>query len=203
MRLSVRLDDVTGTALTAAAERERLSISRFVARAIVRDLTADRYDEAARRLPVAPIAPSPRTKVYLRMQSRELADLERIAKDAGVSRTQWMLRAIHAVLYDRSGRIRPLPEVRVFCRQLLSTVNPIGRNINQAVTKISTIATDRFIGEKDRDELLFWVEQLRDMHKQVCAACNVVEDGLSHLAGGNFAYWTGRDIAGIADDDPA
>ncbi|MBB6505653.1 uncharacterized protein (DUF1778 family) [Sphingomonas endophytica] len=203
MRLSLRLDDVTGTALTAAADREGLTVSRFVARAIVRDLTADRGDEPTRRSPVAPLAPSPRTKVYLRMQSRELADLERIAKDAGLSRNQWMLRAIHAVLYDRQGRIRPLPEVRKFCRQLLSTINPVGRNVNQAVTKRSVIATDRFVGEKDREQLLFWVEQLRDMHKQVCAACDLVEDGLSHLAGGNFAYWTGRDIARIANDDPA
>ena len=203
MRLSMRLDDATGTALTAAAKREGLSVSRFVARAIVRDLTADRDDDATRRLPVAPMAPSPRAGVFLRIQSRELADVERTAKDAGLSRNQWMLRAIHAVLYDRAGRIRPLPEVRVFCRQLLSTINPIGRNVNQAVTKISVIANDRFVGEKDRDELLFWVEQLREMHKQVCAACDAVEDGLSHLAGGNFAYWTGRDIAGIADDDPA
>ncbi|MBB6505300.1 hypothetical protein F4693_002288 [Sphingomonas endophytica] len=202
MRLSLRLDDETGAALTAAATREGLTVSRFVARAIVRDLTTERDKRQARRIRTAPLTPSPRTKVYLRMQSRELADLEQVAKDAGLLRTQWMLRAIHAVLYDRAGRIRPLPEVRVFCRQLLSTINPIGRNVNQAVTKISMIATDRFVDGKDRDELLFWVEQLRDMHKQVCAACNAVEAGLSHLAGGNFAYWTGRDIAGIADDDP-
>jgi len=202
MRLSLRLDDETGAALTAAATREGLTVSRFVARAIVRDLTAGRNARQVHRSRAAPLTPSPRTKVYLRIQSRELADLERVAKDAGLLRTQWMLRAIHAVLYDRLGRIRPLPEVRLFCRQLLSTINPIGRNVNQAVTKISMIATDRFVDGKDRDELLFWVEQLRDMHKQVCAACNAVEAGLSHLAGGNFAYWTGRDIAGIADDDP-
>lgn len=203
MRLSVRLDDETGTALSAAAAREGLTVSRFVARAIVRDLTGEGAGQRERSFPIAPIAPSPRAGVFLRIQSRELAEIERAAGDAGLSRNQWILRAIHAVLYDRNGRIRPLPEVRAFCRQLLATINPIGRNINQAVTKISAIATDRFVGEKDRDELLFWAEQLREMHSQVCAACNVVEEGVSHLAGGNMRYWTGRDLGDEGSPDAA
>ena len=197
----MRLDDETGAALTAAAKREGLSISRFIARAIVRDLTADEVDKDRPSLPVAPLTPSTRTGVFVRIQSRELADVERMAEAAGLSRNQWMLRAIHAVLYDRNGLIRPLPEVRTFCRQLLSSINPIGRNINQAVTKISTIATDRFVGEKDRDELLFWVEQLREMHAQVCSACEVVEAGISHLAGGNYRYWTGRAVEEVVVQD--
>ena len=192
MRVTLRIPDAIGEGVDEAAIAAGVSRSTWILRAIARELQDGLASVTPAGLPTAPIAPSPRKGVFLRIQERELVDLEKAAQAAGLTRNQWINRAIHAVLYGANGIVRPLPEVRSFCRQMMAAINPIGRNVNQAVRKISTIAGEGFVVGKDLEDLLFQLEQLREMHSELCRACEQVEAGISHLAGGNYRYWTGQ-----------
>ena len=192
MRIPLRVPDAIGEGVDAAAETAGVPRSSWILRAIAHQLRGELADGGTADLPNPSLTPSPRKGVFLRIQERELADVESVAAAAGMTRNQWINRAIHGMLYGANGNLGPLPEVRSLCRQMMAAINPMARNVNQAVRKISTIAGEGFVAGKDLEDLLFAAEQLREMHRELCEVCARVEEGISHLAGGNYSYWTGR-----------
>ena len=77
--------------------------------------------------------PDDQVRVTVRLDRRELEAIDEVAAPMGLTRNEWIKRALRWQLWDRAGVLRLAPVTQAELGKLRKQVLAIGRNINQAV----------------------------------------------------------------------
>jgi hypothetical protein len=127
------IDDDVATKMTAAAQAEGLTRSRWVARLIERELDSR----------PAPSKPPKRhrgetVKLHLRIDAPVMDAIDAAANSAGMKRNQWVKNVLASRVFNKDGEIVLSPILRQQFTDQRGQLLAIGRNINQAVHAINS-----------------------------------------------------------------
>ncbi|RZL72440.1 MAG: ribbon-helix-helix protein, CopG family [Sphingomonas sp.] len=185
MMISLRLKDDLVEEIDRVALAHGQSRSAWIARVLAQSALAEGDDA-----PLVPVSkrghPDDSVRVTLRLHRREIEAIDAVGAPLGLSRNEWLKRAIRWQLWDKAGVLRLAPITQAEIGKLRKQVLAIGRNINQAVhamnaanmpgssLDIARIATPFIETCADLKALLFGVRRT-----------------LSVYVSGEVAYWTG------------
>lgn len=188
MRLTFSVNDETGAAADAAAQAERLTRSRWVARLIERELEAR----------PAPAKPPKRhrgetVKLHLRIDAPVMDAIDVAANSAGMTRNQWVKNVLASRVFSKDGEIVLSPILAKKMGDGVGQLLAIGRNINQAVHAInSAVMPDSGMN------LVQCANHLMAMRDDLEEAMTADRILLLEMANAERKYWRGTD----ADIDP-
>ncbi len=128
-RVTIRLEDDVSELIDRLAKAAGLTRSAWITRAI-KDALPARPDEV-RNMPMHERGPS--MMLALRFPAEDIAAMDHVATRAGMTRSQWVKRALRWQLWDRAGELRLVPASHRAIIKLVAQVREIGRSLNQSV----------------------------------------------------------------------
>lgn len=175
-----------------AAEIERVSAAQgqskaaWIASALARAALAPEYDS----LPTPAIGtgghPDDQVRVTVRLARSEIKAIDTIGAPMGLSRNEWIKRALRWQLWDHAASLRLAPSTQGELGKLRKQVLAIGRNINQAVHAMnaanqpeSTLELSRIAGP--------FLDTCGELRTLLVA----LRRSLASSIGGEVGYWTG------------
>ena len=192
--LTLRIDDDIAAAIDMLAKAAGMTRSKWISRAIMDALPA-RPDEV-RDVPTVETASK---MVSLRFPVDELAAMDWVASQAGLTRAQWIKRTLRWQLWTRAGELRLIPSSHRAIIKLVSQVRAIGRSLNQAVKAMnaanrpdSPLEVQRVAGE------------VIALERRISATVNEAASGLTAIVSGEVYYWTGRErkLPNLIESEP-
>lgn len=102
--VGLRIEDDLAQALDLLAKAAGMTRSAWIKRALI-DALQKRPDE----IRDVPAFTCPTKLVSMRFPSEEVAAMESVAQQAGLTRAQWIKRTIRWQLWDRAGELRLVP----------------------------------------------------------------------------------------------
>ena len=130
--------------------------------------------------------PGDQMRVTVRLCRSEIESIERVGCPMGLSRNEWIKRAIRWQLWDKAARLRLAPATAAELGKLRKQVLAIGRNINQAVHAMNAANQPGSALEIARIAEPF-IDTCTDLRVLLIATRRLIA---SHI-GGEVSYWTG------------
>lgn len=175
-----------------AAEIERVAIARgqskaaWMAQAMARAVLAPENDRLPGRPARAGGNPDDQVRVTIRLDRSELEAIDAVGAPLGLSRNEWIKRALRWQLWDRAASLRLAPVTQAELGKLRKQVLAIGRNINQAVHAMNAANQPGSTLEIARIAEPF-IETCGDLRSLLVAT----RRSIASYVGGEVAYWTG------------
>lgn len=128
--------------------------------------------------------PEDQVRVTVRLDRRELDAIDAVGAPLGLSRNEWIKRALRWQLWDKAGKLRLAPVTQGEIGKLRKQVLAIGRNINQAVHAMNAANQPGSTLELGRiaDPFLETCSDLKGLLFDV-------RRSLSSYVGGEVSYW--------------
>lgn len=185
MIVSTRLTDELIVEIDRIAAVQGQSRAAWIANALTRAALSSENDN----LPVIDQQgrghPEDQVRVTVRLHRREVEAIDVVGAPLGLSRNEWIKRALRWQLWDRAGMLRLAPVTQSEIGKLRKQVLAIGRNINQAVHAMHAANQPGSRLELGR---------IADPFLETCADLKAllfdVRRSLSSYVGGEVGYWT-------------
>src|ERR1700712_1068345 len=133
MIVSTRLTDELVAEIDRVASVHGQSRAAWIANALTRAALMSEKDN----LPIMAGAggghPDAQVRVTVRLNQSEVEAIDAVGAPLGLTRNEWIKRALRWQLWDRAGLLRLAPVTQSEIGKLRKQVLAIGRNINQAV----------------------------------------------------------------------
>lgn len=133
MMMSLRLKDELIAEIDRVASAHGQTRSAWIASTLARSVLEPSND----CLPILDQRdrghPDDQVRVTVRLHRNEIDAIDAAGAPLGLSRNEWIKRALRWQLWDRAGELRLAPVSQVELGKLRKQVLAIGRNINQAV----------------------------------------------------------------------
>lgn len=184
--VTARVSDDVAAEIDRLAAANGQSRSAWMSRALTRLVLA----EGGEKLPLVPVAaggrPDDTVRVTLRLRRHEIEAIDTVGAPLGLSRNEWLKRAIRWQLWNRAGVLRLAPITQAEIGKLRKQVIRIGRNINQAVHAMN--AANMPGSSLDIARV---AAPLIDTCVDLKAHLFDLRETLSACVSGEVAYWTG------------
>lgn len=179
MLVSLRLKDDRLSQIDARAQAAGKTRSKWLADLIDRELGEGESD-------IAPVEKrdGPRTRIELRLTTREVAAVEKIAEPLGLTAAKWVILLLRWQLFDRANELKLAPATKRELEKISAQIVRIGRNVNQAVHAMNAAAMPGSALRIDRvaAQLLDMQTTMRDMIVQA-------ERDIIRLVSADVRYW--------------
>ena len=186
MIVSARVSDELNAEIARVAAARGQSKAAWMAQAMARAVLAPEND----RLPARPARagghPDDQMRVTIRLDRRELEAIDAVGAPLGLSRNEWIKRALRWQLWDQAASLRLAPATQTEIGKLRKQVLAIGRNINQAVHAMNAANQTGSTLEIARIAEPF-IETCSDLRSLLIAT----RRSLASYVGGEVDYWTG------------
>jgi hypothetical protein len=184
MIVSTRLNDELVTEIDRVAAVHGQSRAAWIAKALARATLASENDN----LPVIEMQgrghPDDQVRVTVRLHRSEIEAIDAVGLPLGLSRNEWIKRALRWQLWDRAGMLRLAPVSQSEIGKLRKQVLAIGRNINQAVHAMNAA---------NKPESSLNMAQIAAPFLETCAELKALlfdtRRSLSTYVGGEVGYW--------------
>ena len=184
MMVSLRLKDELVAEIDRVAAAHGQSRSAWMALTLARAALAPANDS----LPVPAAGeggkPDDQVRVTVRLCRSEIEAIDTVGAPIGLTRNEWIKRALRWQLWDRAGGLRLAPVTQGELGKLRKQVLSIGRNINQAVHAMNAANQPGSTLEVARIAEPF-LETCADLRTLLFA----VRRTLSSCVGGEVCYW--------------
>lgn len=191
-KIELRCDQSLIEGIDAEANAMGLSRSAWVRSLIASAL--DKDDQPARATPTAGTlerAVYDRQRVELRFARLLLKRIDEEAKDTGLSRNDYIRRALHGQLY-RGSRYRVLSaKTRDQFNELLGKMSALQRMVNRIEKAVNAIVRDGKHGDLERR-----ADELADLSDSLLASFNAVQSFIVWSAREEHIYWRSSDAEG-------
>lgn len=141
------------------------------------------------RLPVAATRrrgyPDDQVRVTVRLNRSEIEAIDAVGAPIGLSRNEWIKRALRWQLWDHAACLRLAPATQGELGKLRKQVLAIGRNINQAVHAMNAANQPGSTLDLARIAEPF-IETCGDLRTMLLA----MRRSLASYVGGEVGYWT-------------
>jgi hypothetical protein len=186
MIVTTRVSDELAAEIDRIAMAQGQSRAAWLARAIARAALAPENDN----LPVTAVQsrghPDDQIRVTVRLDRQEIEAIGKVGTPLGLTRNEWIKRALRWQLWDKAGALRLAPVSQDELGKLRKQVMGIARNINQAVHAMNA-ANQR---ESSLD-----VARIAGSFYETCAELKpllfAMRRSLSSYVGAEVGYWTG------------
>jgi hypothetical protein len=164
--------------------------SAWIAQILTRTVLASEHDD----LPIAGAAgrldheghSDEQVRVTVRLNRREIEAIDIVGAPLGLSRNEWIKRALRWQLWDKAAQLRLCPAMKEEVGKVRKQILLIGRNINQAVHAMNAA---------NQPESSLDIARIAEPFLETCADLKIVlhatRRSLSAYVGGEVAYWTG------------
>lgn len=180
--IGLRVEDDLARAIGGLARAAGMSQSAWIRRALI-DALQQRPDE----IRDLPDFTCPSKMVSIRFPADEVAAMETVAQQAGLTRAQWIKRTIRWQLWDRAGELRLTPASAQSILKLAVQVRAIGRSLNQVVKAVN--AANR---PGSSLEISFAARGVIEMESRLSETIDTAISELASIAAGEVRYWTGN-----------
>lgn len=186
MIVTTRVSDELGVEIDRIATVRGQTRAAWVALAIARAALSPENDN----LPFTAVQgrghPDDQVRVTVRLERREIAAIDAVGAPMGLTRNEWIKRALRWQLWDRAGALRLAPVTQDELGKLRKQVLAIGRNINQAVHAMNAAS---------QPESTLDVARIAEGFLETCAELKALlfatRRSLSSCVGAEVDYWTG------------
>lgn len=186
MIVSARLNDELVAEIDRIAFAQGQTRGGWIASALARAALSPENDN----LPLTAVKgrghPDDQVRVTVRLDRSEVEAIDTVGSPLGLSRNEWIKRALRWQLWDRAGTLRLAPISQSELGKLRKQVLAIGRNINQAVHAMNAAN----LPESSLD-----VARIAPLFLETCADLKVLlfdtRRALSTYVGGEVGYWIG------------
>lgn len=128
--------------------------------------------------------PEDQIRVTVRLHRHEIEAIDAVGAPMGLSRNEWIKRALRWQLWDRAGGLRLAPVTQGEIGKLRKQVLAIGRNINQAVHAMNAA---------NQPGSTLEVARIAEPFLETCSDLKAllfeVRRSLSSYVGGEVCYW--------------
>lgn len=180
-RVTIRLEDDVSELIDRLAKAGGLTRSAWISRAIKDALPA--RPEEVRNMPMAERGPS--KMLALRFPIEDIAAMDHVASRAGMTRSQWVKRALRWQLWDRAGELRLVPTSHRAIIKLVAQVRAIGRSLNQSVKAMNAANKPQSPIEIERV-----AAELVKMEQHLSSVIRGASAELATAVSGEVDYWT-------------
>lgn len=186
MIVSARVSDEVAAEVDRIAMAQGQTRAAWLALAIARAALAPENNN----LPLTAVQgrgdPDDQVRVTVRLDRREIEAIDEMAAPMGLTRNEWIKRALRWQLWDRAGALRLAPVTQGELGKLRKQVLTIGRNINQAVHAMNAA---------NQPESRLDVARIAEPFLETCADLKTLlfamRRSLSSCVGAEVGYWTG------------
>jgi hypothetical protein len=191
MIVTTRVSDDLAAEIDRVATANGQTRSAWIAMTLARAALACENDN----LPVIAMNgrghPDDQVRVTVRLDRSEIEAIENVGAALGLSRNEWIKRALRWQLWDKAAKLRLAPVTQAELGKLRKQVLAIGRNINQAVHAMNAANQPGSALDIARIAAPF-IETCADLK----ALLFDTRRALSTYVGGEVGYWTGayRDV---------
>ena len=186
MMVSLRLKDDLVAEIERVAHAHGQSRSAWIANVLAREALAPENDA----LPVSSMhkrgRPDDQVRVTVRLNRSEIEAIDAVGAPMGLTRTEWIKRALRWQLWGRAAVLRLAPVTNAELGKLRKQVIVIGRNINQATHAMnaanqpgSSLDLARIAGP--------FIETCGELKTLLFA----MRRSLTSTVGAEVSYWTG------------
>ena len=186
MMVSLRLDDDLVAEIDRVAAAQGQSRSAWMSLALMRAALVPANDS----LPVPGAAegsdPDEPVRVTVRLARSEIEAIDKVGAPMGLTRNEWIKRALRWQLWSRAGALRLAPVTQGELGKLRKQVLSIGRNINQAVHAMNAA---------NQPGSTLELARIAEPFLETCADLKALlfdlRRTLSASVGAEVSYWTG------------
>nr|WP_318781376.1 hypothetical protein [Sphingomonas aliaeris] len=185
MIVSARVSNELSAEIDRVAAAQGQSRAAWVATVIARAVLLPENDH----LPIAAAGEghaSDLVRVTVRLSRSEIEAIDRVGAPMGLSRNEWIKRALRWQLWDKAARLRLAPATSLELGRLRKQVLAIGRNINQAVHAMNAA---------NQPDSTLDLGRIAEPFLETCAELRALlvatRRSLASHIGGEVAYWTG------------
>lgn len=186
MIVSARVSEELAAEIERVAAGQGQSKAAWMANVLARAALAPENDRLPTPAGRAGGKSDDQVRVTIRLQRRELEAIDAVGVPLGLSRNEWIKRALRWQLWDRAGALRLAPVTQAELGKLRKQVLAIGRNINQAVHAMNAANQPGSTLEIARMAEPF-IETCGDLRSLLIAT----RRSLASYVGGEVDYWTG------------
>lgn len=186
MIVSARVSEELAAEIERVAAGEGQSKAAWMANVLARAALAPENDSLPTPGGRAVGKSDDQVRVTIRLQRSELEAIDAVGAPLGLSRNEWIKRALRWQLWDRAGSLRLAPVMQAELGKLRKQVLAIGRNINQAVHAMNAANQPGSTLEIARMAEPF-IETCGDLRSLLIAT----RRSLASYVGGEVDYWTG------------
>ncbi|NKJ02690.1 hypothetical protein [Novosphingobium sp. SG707] len=184
MMVSLRLKDELIAEIDRVASAHGQTRSAWIASTLARSVLEPANDS----LPILDQRgrghPDDQVRVTVRLHRSEVDAIDEVGAPMGLSRNEWIKRALRWQLWDRAGALRLAPVSQAELGKLRKQVLAIGRNINQAVHAMNAANQPGSTLEVARIATPF-LEACGDLK----ALLMETRRAISSYVGGEVGYW--------------
>lgn len=185
MIVSARVSDELAAEIDRIAMAQGQTRAAWLALAIARAALAPENDN----MPLTAVQgrgnPDDQVRVTVRLDRREIEAIDEVAAPMGLTRNEWIKRALRWQLWDKAGALRLAPVTQGELGKLRKQVLTIGRNINQAVHAMNAA---------NQPESRLDVARIAEPFLETCADLKTLlfamRRSLSSCVGAEVGYWT-------------
>lgn len=186
MMVSLRMKDELVAEIDRVAAAHGQSRSAWIALTLSRVALASEHDD----LPTPAFAdrgrPDDQVRVTVRLKRTEIEAIDAVGAPLGLTRNEWIKRALRWQLWDKAARLRLAPTTQAEIGRLRKQVLAIGRNINQAVHAMNAA---------NQPESSLDIARIAEPFLETCgdlrALLSATRRSLSSYVGGEVGYWIG------------
>jgi len=186
MIVSARLSDELVAEIDRVASAQGQSRASWIALALARSALGSANDD----LPTIAMKerghPDDYVRVTVRLHRREIEAIDAVGGPLGLTRNEWIKRALRWQLWDKAGMLRLAPISQAELGKLRKQVLAIGRNINQAVHAMNAA---------NQPESSLDIARIAAPFMETCADLKALlfetRRALSSYVGGEVGYWVG------------
>lgn len=184
MIVSLRLKDELVAEIDRIASVQGQSRSAWMANVLARAALSPDHDALPLIEREGRGHPEEQIRVTVRLHRSEIEAIDAVGGPLGLSRNEWIKRALRWQLWDKAGMLRLAPVTQGEIGKLRKQVLAIGRNINQAVHAMNAANQPGSTLELGRIAEPF-LETCADLKAMLFD----VRRSLSSYVGGEVGYW--------------
>lgn len=184
--VSLRLRDDLVDEIDRVAAAQGQSRSAWMASILAHAALAPENDELPTPAAGQGGHPDEPVRVTVRLNRSEIKAVDEVAAPLGLTRNEWIKRALRWQLWDKAAQLRLSPVVKDEVGKVRKQILLIGRNINQAVHAMNAA---------NQPESSLDIARIASPFMETCgelkALLTATRRTLSSYVGGDVAYWTG------------
>ena len=186
MIVSSRVSDELAAEIERVAAAQGQSKAAWMANVLARAALAPENDKLPTPIMTGRGHPDDQVRVTVRLNRSEVEAIDAIGAPMGLSRNEWIKRALRWQLWDHAAALRLAPVTQSELGKLRKQVLAIGRNINQAVHAMNAANQPESTLDLARIAEPF-LETCGDLRSLLLA----MRRTLASYVGGEVGYWTG------------
>ena len=162
------------------------SRAAWVANTLARAVLAPEHDDLPIPAGRAGGHPDDQVRVTVRLNRSEIEAIDEVGTPMGLSRNEWIKRALRWQLWDKAAHLRLSPSAKDEVGKVRKQILLIGRNVNQAVH-----AMNAALMPESTLDMARIAEPFLDTCAELKTLLHTTRRTLSSYVGGEVGYWTG------------